>query len=169
MLPEEDAQATLADVDSWWNVDEELVEGDVLDALLAFRVAVTVTAEDVDDLQDAYRDIVEGAAACTRGAVTVSDVELCAEDSHGRLGFLRNGEPASWRVDEAAGFYLDMLSVFEHFNQLDPKDDRGFHRIPGGEPGVCDYWVLATPAQAEVPRTEWGLTLEDLPGAGRTG
>jgi len=142
-----------------------LEEADVVDVLDGCGLVVWAHAGYVDDLEDAYREILEGAAECTGGAVVVGDVELVEdEDGEESLHFLRNGEPVWWVVEHQSDEYLDLMTVMECIDDLEPggDDPRMFYALPGEEPDEDDLYVLATPDQARVLHDQYGLDLEGL-------
>lgn len=158
MISAEQAEDRLAALGEWR--DQELTLSDVPEALVEFGVAVSAHGEDVDDLAESYRDLLEAAAACA-GTVTVTGVELDTDDSGGEiLRFRRDGEPRAWHV-EHTGDYLDHLALAENVDDLDPGagDPRRFHVLGQSEPCDDSYYVLATPEQARALHDEFGLDL----------
>ncbi|WP_026412731.1 hypothetical protein [Actinomadura oligospora] len=141
--------------------DEELDPEDVLDVMYEFGVTVVVHGEDVCDLEESYREILERAAACS-GEFTVSDVALVEEDDEEFLRFRLNGEPASWPVEHLADDYLDQLGVWQAIDELAPggDDPRVFHAITDDDSCTDDIYVLATPDQARALRDDLGLNLD---------
>jgi hypothetical protein len=164
MISRERADAGLAAIaEDAPDHDEELEYEDVLDVLGDFGVAVYVSGEDVDDLEDAYQEVLEQAVACTGRAVTISGVELTEdEDGDESLTFRLNGEPRSWPVEHQADDYLDLLAVWECIDDLEPggDDPRLFHPVPGQDAGHDDVYILATPEQARALRDGLGLKIE---------
>ncbi len=55
------------------------------DALEAFGMAVSAHSDDVDDLEESYKGILEQAAALTEGAVTITDVRLREDEEQGEI------------------------------------------------------------------------------------
>jgi hypothetical protein len=135
--------------------DVELEPEDVLEAFVDFGVAVSVDADDHDDIEAGYRQILEAAAACSGGVVVITDVRL----DNGELHWVRNGEPDSWHVDDFEE-YLDHLAVFEFIDRLEPDDDRVFHSIGQRESGDTSYYVLADPKQAEILAERFGFDFD---------
>ncbi|WP_131743361.1 hypothetical protein [Actinomadura roseirufa] len=160
---EEAAAARAALEDQGPGPGAELEEDDVLDFLDECGVVVWAPAGDVADLEEGYRDLLESAADCTGGAVTVGDVEL-VEDEEGEesLHFLRNGEPVWWPVEHGPGEHLDLQTVMECIDDLEPGDARMFYALPGEEPDDDDAYILATRAQAHYLHDRFGLDLEGL-------
>ncbi|MFI6284521.1 hypothetical protein ACIBCM_07150 [Streptomyces sp. NPDC051018] len=142
--------------------ETELGAEDIAEVLEEAGVAVIVPGGDVDDLEESYQEILETAAACSGGTVTVSGVKL-TEDENGDecLNFLLNGKPTSWPVEHQADGYLDQLAVWEYIDELEPgaDDQRVFHPIPGGT-AEEDVYVLATPEQALALRDAFPLKLD---------
>ncbi|MFC5180580.1 hypothetical protein [Actinomadura harenae] len=140
--------------------DAEIAPEDVVDFLYEFGVTVVVHGDDVTNLEDSYRGILESAAACS-GEVTVTNVQLVEEDDEEILKFRLNGEPTSWIVDHLMDHYLDRLTVWESIDVLGPggDDPRVFHTIID-DGHTADIYVLATPAQAAALRADFGLALE---------
>ncbi|MBT2211697.1 hypothetical protein [Actinomadura sp. NEAU-AAG7] len=144
--------------------DDEPEEADVLDVLDGCGLVVWAHAGGVDDLEDGYREILESAAECG-GSVRIADVELVEdEDGEESLHFLRDGEPVWWVVEHESGEHLDLLTVMECIDDLEPggADPRMFYALPGEDAEDDDVYVLATPAQARVLHDEFGLDLEGL-------
>jgi hypothetical protein len=161
LVSQEQADAFLGRY-SFIDPDAELRQIDLLDWLQEFGVAVSVHCDDVDDLEQAYKSILEQAAACSGDSVTVTDVQLIEDDAGGeRLRLRINGEPRSWRVEHPSDDYLDTLTMFEHMNELDPgaDDPRRFHQIPGNGEGD-DVYLLATPEQAHALKESFGFDVE---------
>lgn len=144
--------------------DKELGPDDVLDTLDEFGVALFVHGDDVVDLLEGYREVLERAAELS-GTVTVSDVELVEEDGDDLLKFRVNGEPTSWPVDHEDD-YLDQFAFVQYIDDLEPDgriDPRCFYRIPGDAPADSDTYILATLDQARALRDTLGLNLEFRP------
>ncbi|TDD75760.1 hypothetical protein [Actinomadura rubrisoli] len=168
MVPKERAGAALAELTAPGGPapgpGAELEEADVLDFLDECGLIVWAHAGDADDLEDGYREIIESAAACG-GAIEVGDVELVEdEDGEESLHFLRDGESLWWAVEHQSGDHLDLLTVMECIDDLEPGggDPRMFYALPGAEPGEDDVYVLATPEQARALHDEFDLDLEGL-------
>lgn len=145
------------------DLDAHLEGADRVDVLMEFGVTVSVHGEDVDDLEESYRDILEQAAACWGDAATVSSVELTRDERGGEsLDFRLNGEPRSWPVEHLADDYLDQLAMFENIPDLRPAGDdpRAFHAIPRRDTCDDDVYVLATREQARTLRDEFGLRID---------
>lgn len=166
MASEDEAVAALAAIgEQAGDPGAPLEEADVVDVLDGCGLVVWAHAGGVDDLEDAYREMLEGAAECTGGAVVVGDVELVEdEDGEESLHFLRNGEPVWWVVEHPSDEYLDLMTVMECIDDLEPGggDPRMFYALPGEEPDEDDLYVLATPEQARVLHDQYGLDLEGL-------
>ncbi|MGP3985889.1 hypothetical protein [Streptomyces sp. 3N207] len=151
-----------AEVEDSSDLEEELEEVDILEILEECGVAVVVHGEDVDDLEESYQEILETAAACSGGTVTVSGVELTEDEDEGEcLKFRLNGESISWPMEHQAEDILDQFAVWQYIDDLEPggDDPRVFHPIPGGT-AEDDVYVLATPEQARALRDAFGLKLE---------
>lgn len=147
-----------------WATGEEKVDNPA-SLLELFGVAVSVHGEDVDDLEEAYREILQGAAALSGGAVVVTDVALDPDSSNETpLTFRMNGKPIRWREDHLGPDYLDHLAFFEQIADLEPggDDPRHFYGILGTETCSDDYYLLLTDDQAEALRDEFGLSLERM-------
>jgi hypothetical protein len=157
LITPERAAAALPDLVGWDDPE------DLLDVLELCGVSVSVHGEDVDGAEDAYRSVLEEAAALTGGAITVSDIELASTGSYLKyLNFRINGEPTSWTIEQESDDYLDQGSVADRFQELDPggTDPRLFHSIPAQDAGDDDIYLLATPEQAQALRDEFGLDIE---------
>ncbi|QXJ20008.1 hypothetical protein AGRA3207_000635 [Actinomadura graeca] len=164
MASEDEAAAALAALgEPPPDPDDEPEEADVLDVLDECGLLVWVPAGDVGNLEEGYREVLESAAEC--GAVPVSGVELVEdEDGEESLHFLRDGEPVWWAVEHEAGDRLDLLTVMECIDDLEPRggDPRMFYALPGEEQDEDDVYVLATPEQARALHDDFGLDLEGL-------
>jgi hypothetical protein len=161
ILPADHVEAALPA----WATGEEEVGSDVGSLLELFGVAVSVHGEDVDDLEESYREILEGAAALSRGAVVVTDVALDPDGSNPTpLTFRLNGKPMAWREEHEGPDYLDHMTFFEQISDLEPggDDPRHFYGIPGAEPCSDDYYLLLTDDQAAALRDELGVPLERM-------
>ncbi|WP_030167492.1 hypothetical protein [Spirillospora albida] len=141
---------------------EDADGADVLGFLDACGLVVWAPAGEVADLEAAYREFLEDAAAC--GGAPVADVELVVdEDGDESLHFLRGGEPVWWAVEHPEPGRLDLQTIMECVDDLEPAGDpRMFYALPGEDPDEDDAYVLATPEQARVLRDEYGLDLEGL-------
>ncbi|GIG64077.1 hypothetical protein [Phytomonospora endophytica] len=126
-------------------------------------VGVGVSNDDVDDLEEAYQDLLEDLAALSDR--TVSEVEL-GEDEDGEelLTFVLDGEEYGWEVEHIAPGQLDMLSIWECVGDLEPDDGRVFFHTRGDVDGEWSesLYVLATPAQVTALREEYGLELDPV-------
>lgn len=165
LASEDRAESALEEIgDGTPDLDAEVDEDGVLDILDELGLTVWASAAKVDDLEDGYREILEGAAAITGGAVSVEDVELVEdEDGEESLHFLCDGESLWWVVEHESDGYLDLLTVAECIDDLEPGDDpRMFYALPGEDSGDDDVYLLATPAQARALHDEFGLDLEGL-------
>ncbi|MEV5570724.1 hypothetical protein AB0L06_11780 [Spirillospora sp. NPDC052269] len=142
--------------------DKELDPDGVLDVLYEFGVTVVVSGDDVGDLEEGYRGILERAAACS-GEFTVTDVEL-GEDEDGDevLKFQLNGEPTYWPIDHQADDYLDLFGVWQFIDELEPggDDPRVFHKVTDDDRSIDDIYILAGPDQARSLRNDLGLELK---------
>jgi hypothetical protein len=130
--------------------DEGLDDQDVREALVAFGVAVSAHAGDLDDLAAAYSAFLRDAAAVA--GRRVADVALAGDE----LSFTLDGKPVVWGVDLDSTEYLDQLTIYERVNELDPADGREFHALEFDD-GEDAVYLLVTPAQAEVLRVEFGV------------
>jgi hypothetical protein len=160
ILPAGCEEATLALV-PWVTGDKEV--GDLTPVLLEMLgVAVSVHGEDVDDLEESYRDILERAAALSGGAVVVTDVVLDSDHSNGTpLTFRMNGKPMSWREEHDGPDYLDQMTFVEQISELEPggDDPRHFYGILGKEVCSDDCYLLLTDEQAAALNAEFDLSL----------
>lgn len=173
MVAEEKASAELASIAEWneHHLDEDLTERDLFGWLPEFGVAIPVHGDDVDDVADHYRYLLEERAAeCTGGAVMVSDVVLLREGDYEWLHFVRNGESVWWRVEHESDEYVDQAAVAEQINDLDPggDDPRRFYQLRPAKKDPChdDVYVLASPEQARALHEEFGLDFYRLEPAG---
>jgi hypothetical protein len=163
ILSADRAGATLLALDTWTTLDEEIEPEEIPFILAQIELAVQVHGEDVDDLEESYREILERAAALSGGSVVVSGVALDMSASMEKpLTFRRNDEPASWWEEHTAGDYLDQMAVMEQIADLAPggDDPRRFYGILGSEPCDDDYYLLLTEEQARALREEFGLDLQ---------
>jgi len=173
MVPQDKADSVLAEVGEWLDdLDGELNADDLTDALVELGAAVRVPSDDVDDLGDGYRDILERVAACSGGRVIVDDVELVRdEDGRDSLHFLRNGESIWWSLDHQHESYLDTLAIFENIDQLEPDadDPRRFRVLRPADADAdadedenydADCYVLVSPEQARALHEEFGLDFD---------
>ncbi len=164
-LPADRAGAALEAVGSWASVDEPVDDRDIPMVLVEFGVAVQVHGEDIDDLADAYRAILETAAALSGGSVVVTDVAFETDESvEEPLTFKVNGKPVSWYEDHQSSDYLNQMIVMEQIGSLAPggDDPRGFYGILSEETGEDDFYLLLTPEQAKALNDEPGLGLEEV-------
>jgi hypothetical protein len=162
MLPAERAHDALP---TWATVDEVLESEDVPSLLEDLGVAVSVHGEDVDDLEESYRHILERAAALSGGSVVVTDVALDLDGpAEERLTFRRNGAPVTWWEEHSAPDYLDHMAVLEQIADLAPggEDPRAFYGLLKGEVCADDYYLLLTPDQAAALRDDLDLDLQQL-------
>jgi hypothetical protein len=136
--------------DGW--PDGALERRDVGDALVDLGLAVVVHGDDVDDLEEAYRALLEDAAACS--GVVVGEVALVDDEE---LRFTVGGVEVVWAVEHQSEEYLDQLAVFEFIDRLEPGGDdaRRFRALDGDDVGAV--YVLATPEQVRVLELEFGL------------
>jgi len=159
IVPPERVQTAWDTLDEWGMADEE-VEGIGM-FLYDVGLAVVVSGDDVDDLEDAYRRILTKAAALSGGSVVVTDVALGDGPVEDRLTFRRNGEPTLWDEDHNDPDYIDQLSVMEQIGTLAPggDDPRRFYGLLTGESNTTHYYFLLTAAQADAMRADLGLDL----------
>jgi len=139
-------------------------EYDWADVFELLGVGVCVSNdEDVEDLEEAYQDLLEDLAALSDR--TVSEVEL-GEDEDGEelLTFVLDGEEYGWEVEHIAPLRLDMLSIWECVGDLEPDDGRVFFHTRGDVDGEWSesLYVLATPAQITALREEFGMELDSV-------
>jgi hypothetical protein len=170
MVPQGKADGVLAEAGEWLDdLDEELDAADLAEALVEFGAAVQVPSDDVDDLEDGYREILEQAVACSGGRMVLDDVELARnEDGSDSLHFLRNGESIWWSLEHQQEFYLDTLRIFENINDLEPDGDdpRRFRLLRAVDADEDDdedddlLYVLVSPEQARALHTEFGLDFD---------
>ncbi|QIS08008.1 hypothetical protein [Nocardia arthritidis] len=170
MVTEEKAAAVLAEIAKWRaeHLDEELDEKNVIGWIPEFGIAISIHSEDVDDVADYYRSKLEDDVVdCTGGAVVVSDVALVRiENDYEYLHFRRNGESMWWYVDHESDDYVDLASVSEQFNDLDPggNDPRMFHQIRRRDSRFGDdVYLLASPEQAAALGNAFGLDFYGVP------
>jgi hypothetical protein len=162
ILPAGRVEAALATLGAWATGEDE-IDDDLAPLLELFGVAVSVHGEDVDDLEESYREILQGAAALSGGAVVVTDVALDPSRSNETpLTFRRNGRPMGWREDHLGPDYLDHLAFAEQIADLEPggDDPRHFYGILGTEACSDDYYLLLTDEQAATLSDEFGLSLD---------
>lgn len=68
---------------------------------------------------EAYGSLLQEAAQCTGGLVTIVDVEMDRDDGLGlRLLFRCNDKPCSWPV-ELRGEYIDLMAFAQYIDHLD--------------------------------------------------
>ncbi|MET7971338.1 hypothetical protein [Micromonospora sp. NPDC005305] len=173
MMVEEKAAVELASIAEWneHHLDEELTDRDLFGWLPELGVAIAVHGDDVDDVADHYRYLLEERVAeCTGGAVMVSDVVLVREGDSEWLHFVRNGESVWWHVEHESDDYVDQAAVAEQINDLDPggDDPRLFFRLRPAKKEPChdDVYVLASPEQARALHDEFGLDFHGLEPTG---
>ncbi|MEU9125872.1 hypothetical protein AB0C96_39710 [Streptomyces sp. NPDC048506] len=168
MVPPEKVQNVL---DEYANhAHDRLTPYGVAGALEEFDVAVSVHADDIDDLEQDYTSLLEDAAALTHGAVTVSNVRLHEGEEIGGsrddiLEFERNGRLVAISAEHFGDRYeyFDQDAAINAIDELSPDDDpRAFHLVDfEREPnhGYDSIMVLATPEQAKALEENLGLTL----------
>lgn len=173
MVAEEKAAVELASIAEWndHHLDEDLTERDLFGWLPELGVAIAVHGDDVDDVADHYRYLLEERVTeCTGGAVTVSDVVLVRAGDSEWLHFVRNGESVWWYVEHESDDYVDQAAVAEQINELDPggDDPRRFFQLRPAKKGSCydDVYVLASPEQARALHDEFGLDFYGLEPTG---
>ncbi|MFI7072596.1 hypothetical protein [Micromonospora sediminicola] len=173
MVGEQVAAAELASIAEWneHHLDEDLTERDLFGWLPELGVAIAVHGDDVGDVADHYRYLLEERVAeCTGGAVVVSDVVLLRESDNEWLHFVRNGESVWWRVEHESDDYVDQAAVAEQINDLDPggDDPRRFYQLRPVKKKACDddVYVLASPDQARALHDEFGLDFYGLQPTG---
>ncbi|MFI6367760.1 hypothetical protein ACIBG0_34035 [Nocardia sp. NPDC050630] len=136
---------------------------DLLWALEEFEVAVSIDGDKTDDLAAGYRSLLSAATRCTGDAVAVDDVELTfGLDGADILRFTCNGSVVQWSLEHRSGRHLDLMTVWENIDDLDPPnadDHRRFWPIERDESEITDYYVLATDEQALVLANEFDLRL----------
>jgi hypothetical protein len=161
-LTPEEAAAALTGIASWADdLDEELDADDLVEAFEELPIAAYVP-DKVESLEEVYAGILEEAAACSRGAVTIDDIEMVDVDGEHYLHFRRNGQSLWWSLEHQSPRYLDLLTIAENFDDLAPSDGRAFFHLQEDEyAGSSGWYVLATPQQARVLREEFGLPLDD--------
>lgn len=153
-----EAAASLAEADSW--VDEEFHADDLISLFDELPIAFYVEAK-VDSLESAYHDLLQEAAGCSRGAVTIDDVEMVDVEGEPFLHFRRNGRPLWWRLEHRSPFYVDLLTIAENLDDLAPSDGRAIYHVEDEDNPASDGWyILLTPEQARVVREEFDLPLE---------
>ncbi|MFG2828350.1 hypothetical protein ACGFWI_12935 [Streptomyces sp. NPDC048434] len=167
MVPREKADSVLAEYAEFAHGD--LPPHEVPDALEAFGVAISAHGDDVDDLEESYRGILERAAALTDGAVTITDVRLREneedEEDHAILEFARNGVLVTQETEHQSDDYLDHLAIMEFIGHVDPDpggDTRRFHLVDFvrlANSNYDSYFVFATPEEATVLSKALGLKL----------
>ena len=164
MVPRERVDSVLAEYAEW--AHEELPPHEVPSALEAFGMAVSAHSDDVDDLEESYKGILERAAALTEGAVTITDVRLREDEEQGEiLEFAANGVLVTQQTDHQSDEYLDQLAVMEFIGHVDPDpavDPRHFHvadSVHLTDGGDDNYFVFASPEQATVLEKRLGLQL----------
>lgn len=165
MLSHEQVRAVLDEFAEY--VDEHLDSYEVACALETFGVAVTVHADDIDDLEQSYTHVLERAAALTGGTVTVTDVRLVeGEPAAGPrddvLEFKVNGRAVSINAEHLSDRYLDHLAATDAVDALNPGDARTFRLVDfEREPyrGYETILTLVTPGQVAVLEESLGLKL----------
>ncbi|MGN9909885.1 hypothetical protein ACTMTJ_20265 [Phytohabitans sp. LJ34] len=86
---------------------------------------------------DAYGSLLEEAAQCTGGLITITDVEMGQDDGSGpRLEFRCNDKPCSWPV-ELRGEYLDLMAFTQYIDDLNAPP-RVWDSIDVDESEGCD-------------------------------
>ncbi|MGC4896989.1 hypothetical protein [Micromonospora sp. DT31] len=117
------AVASLADIRdeqlSFYSDDNAMALVDLMEEL---GVGVRIDPK-VDSLLGGYRELFERSAACTGGAVTITDVELLDGDDGERIRMLVNGREFGWDVEFGSGRYLDVMTVHEIYHDLLPDGD----------------------------------------------
>ncbi|REK84916.1 hypothetical protein DY245_40620 [Streptomyces inhibens] len=163
MAPREKVDSVLAKYAEF--AHDELPPHEVPDALEAFGVAISAHGDDVDDLEESYRGILEEAAALTDGAVTITDVRLHGGEYGEVLEFARNGVLVTQQTEHQSDEYLDHLAIMEFIDHVDPDpgdDTRRFYLVQFvrlRDANYESYFVFATPEQATVLEKELGLDL----------
>lgn len=167
MLGETKSAEVLARIDKWGDGDDSandpLELRDLVSCLPEFGVAVSIHADDVDDVDDYYRSILEDEVlAVTGGAVVITDVTLLeTDDGDEWLYFLHNDEPVWWTMEHASHDYVDMLTMMGDFGDLNPggDDPREFFLHRPEEAGSVEdqYFVFATREQVLALRDEFGI------------
>ncbi len=157
MISHDTAQEVLADA-----VDrqhEELDNEELSYALTDFGVAISVYAEGVEDLESAYASMLEDAATCSGGAMTIGDVTLTTDsDELDVLRFVCNGEVFEWLMRHD-GDGMDQMGIWDQMSRLDPGNGRTFLAVEQEQSGESIF-VLATDEQARVLIEEFGVRLE---------
>lgn len=89
------------------------------------------------DEAESYGGLLQDAARCTGGLITITDVELGQHDEFGDcLLFRCNGRPCSWPV-ELRGEYYDLMTFFENIDDLNAPP-RMWHSVDVDESDGCD-------------------------------
>ncbi|GAA4208543.1 hypothetical protein GCM10022220_25510 [Actinocatenispora rupis] len=134
----------------------------LVDLLAELGVAVRVDAKSGGDLLDGYRSLFDSFAACTGGAVTITDIELYEGNAGERIRMLVDGDVLDWHVEHGdSRRYLDTLMVFEIADSLTPRadtDPRVFTCVLDAD-GDSGH-VFADPTAFAVLAAELGVTLD---------
>ncbi|MFI0354783.1 hypothetical protein [Actinomadura sp. 9N407] len=155
-----EAEDALVRVRSWSkDPDEETDPGELLAILHDLPIAAYVP-DKVDDLEEAYRGILEDAAACSRGSVTIDDIEMVDVDGVPYLHFRRNGRSIWWSLEHLSPRYVDLLTIAENFGDLAPSDHRDFFHVETDDGAASGWYVLLTHEQGRMLREEFGLPLD---------
>ncbi|NEW55593.1 hypothetical protein GV794_07990 [Nocardia cyriacigeorgica] len=140
---------------------EELDGEELSSALTYFGVAIAVYAESVEDedLESAYASMLDEAAECTGGTMTIGDVTLTTDsDGSDLLRFVCNGETIEWLLEHDWGG-LDHMGIWDQMHYLDPGNGKAFLAVEQEQSGESIY-VLATDEQARALIEEFGVRLE---------
>ncbi|MFC5747290.1 hypothetical protein [Actinomadura rugatobispora] len=165
-LTSERAEAGLAKVAEWGDLDEEAELPDLFEALREFGLTIHVP-DKVNTLLDGYTWLIEEAVACAGGSMIIDDIELFEdeddEDEDDLLHFRRDGHSIWWSLEHQSARYLDLMTVWENLHDLAPggSDPRGYFQIMEEGQGSVGYYLLITPEQARALRDGLGLPLDE--------
>jgi hypothetical protein len=166
MLSQERAQTVLGKFAD--HAHDELDPYEVACALEVFGLAVSIHADDIDDLEEGYEGLLERAAALTGGKVTVADVrlvedEIIGESRYDLLEFARNGQLISISAEHFSDEYYDHSAACEAIAELSPDNDPRAFRVVDFEReqqrGYDSLMVLATSEEAEALQKRLGLKI----------
>jgi len=120
----------------------------VVSLLVELGAGVAVHTDDVDDVTEAYRAVLQDIAACTDGLFTITDVTVSplVGISGRTVRFRSNGTPVEWEVTDYGSEYLDALAFVEHIDDFtDNTDARRWADIEvNGEP-LPDRYLFGHP------------------------
>ncbi|MEU6584368.1 hypothetical protein [Nocardia sp. NPDC046763] len=115
---------------------------------------------------DAYQAVLQDAAQCTGGLLTITDVELGPDDEFDMcLLFQCNNEPQRWPI-ELRGKYFDLMAFVEGIDDLDVPP-HVWDSIDTDESDGCDpydlelrnFYFFGEPGALRLLTTDFGVKL----------